>query len=101
MGVNGHAEVNGYGYLTIPRALELARNTEGGVDPNIKSYLEKALIEVWARLQAQPDSYVLSRDEFALFNYYRRRFEGSEVAQRAIQRFWDHYHGHTGTIRAY
>jgi hypothetical protein len=93
MGGNGGADTDGYGYLTIQRALDIARNSEGGVDPVISNYLEKALREVWARLQAQPNTYILSKDEFALFNYFRARFQSSDIAQRAVRRFWDHYEG--------
>ena len=89
MGGNSGAD----GYLTIQRALDIARNSEGGVDPTISSYLERVLREVWARLHAQPNTYIFSKDEFALFNYYRARFQSSDIAQRAVQRFWDHYVG--------
>lgn len=81
------------GHFTIQRALEIARNSEGVVDPTISSCLEYSLREVWARLEANPDSYVLTKDEFALFNYFRHRFTNSDTAQRAIQRFWDNYQG--------
>jgi hypothetical protein len=92
MGGNASADINGYGYLSIQRALEIARNSEGGVDPVIVSYLEKAIQEVWARLHANPN-YILTKDEFSLFTYYRARFQNSEVARRAVQRFWDYYQG--------
>jgi hypothetical protein len=81
------------GYFTIQRALELARNSEGVVDPTVSSCLERSLRDVWARLEADPDSYVLTKDEFALFNYFRHRFTNSNIAQRAVQRFWDNYQG--------
>ncbi|KAF2461262.1 hypothetical protein BDY21DRAFT_331573 [Lineolata rhizophorae] len=93
------AEVDGYGHLTIQRALDIARNSEGGVDPAVARYLELCLHKVWARLHAHPDSYVLSKDEFALFNYYRQRFQDSPVAQRAIQRFWDNHVGSAAGVQ--
>jgi len=89
MGGNSGAD----GYLTIQRALDIARNSEGGVDPVISSYLDRAVREVWARLHAQPNTYILSKDEFALFNYFRARYQSSDITQRAVQRFWDHYQG--------
>lgn len=81
------------GHFTIQRALEIARNSEGVVDPTVSSCLERSLREVWARLEANPDNYVLAKDEFALFNYFRHRFTNSNIAQRAVQRFWDNYQG--------
>lgn len=86
----GGNEVNGT--FTIQRALDIARNSEGYVDPTIHQYLERALQDVWTRLHQAPDTYLFSRDEFALFNYYRARFASSDVAQRAVRRFWDNYH---------
>ncbi|KAJ5808923.1 hypothetical protein N7474_010192 [Penicillium riverlandense] len=76
----------------IRQALERARNSEDGpVDPQTAAVLESAINELWRRIQAQPDSYVLTRDEFALFNYFLDRFRGQPVAQRAVARFWDNY----------
>ena len=83
--------MNGYAHLTLQRALDIARNSEGGVDPAIAAFLESQIGELWARLQAQPNSYVFTKDEFALFNYYRSRFGSSEIARSATQRFWDNY----------
>jgi len=82
------------GALTIQRALDIARNSESGVDSYTACYLNQALGNVWARLQAAPDTYILTKDEFALFNYFRDRFAASEIAQRAVRRFWDNYYQH-------
>ena len=81
------------GYFTIQRALNIARNSESVVDPTASSYLERSLRDLWGRLEAAPDTYVLTKDEFALFNYFRHRFTASNVAQSAVQRFWDSYQG--------
>jgi hypothetical protein len=91
--MGGSSDMDGYGYLTLQRALDIARNSEGGVDPAITEFLEKKLGELWARLQAAPNSYIFTKDEFALFNYYRARFGSSEIARSATQRFWDNYNG--------
>lgn len=82
---------------TVRKALEIARDsTEGYVEPKINDILEAAIADVRHKLEAQPDSYVLSRDEFALFNYYRRsKFNdsplGQKIAQKATERFWNNY----------
>ncbi|KAI9712545.1 MAG: hypothetical protein M1812_006854 [Candelaria pacifica] len=88
--------------LTVPRALEIARNSEdAGVDPTVTAILERAISEIWQRLIAHPESYVLSKEEFAVFNYFRNRFHGSEIAQRAVERFWNNFQGETLEIDGY
>ncbi|KAJ5587936.1 uncharacterized protein N7459_003701 [Penicillium hispanicum] len=78
----------------VRQALERARNCEDAtVDPQTAAILETAITELWNRIQAEPDNYILSRDEFALFNYFLERYRGSAVAQRAVARFWNNYHG--------
>ncbi|TKA64568.1 hypothetical protein B0A55_10450 [Friedmanniomyces simplex] len=76
--------VDGVGALNYQRALDIARNTEGDLDPNVREYLERALTEIWSRVQQHPDSYILSKDEFAVFNFYIRRFEGHPESEAAI-----------------
>lgn len=94
MGCNGMTGIQGQ--LTIQTALDIARNSEGEVEPTISAYLEHALQIVWTKLSHAPDSYVLTKDEFALFNYFRPRFANSELAQRAVRRFWNHYRATEG-----
>lgn len=94
MGGNGNSNssgVDGVGQLTYQRAIDIARNTEGDLDPSVTSYLEDAIAEITNRLNSQPDTYVLSKDEFAVFNYYRQRFSG-DVAERAVDRYWRSTH---------
>ncbi|KAJ5297991.1 hypothetical protein N7508_008240 [Penicillium antarcticum] len=77
-------------WVDIRRALEEARDLSADTAAN--TLLETVAGEIWARIQAQPDTYLLSRDEFAVFNLYRTRYPG-ETAQRAVARFWDSYQG--------
>lgn len=79
---------------SVRLALERARNCEDGqIDAQTSQVLEAAIGELWRRIQLQPDTYVLSRDEFALFNYFRERFRGMSIAQRVVERFWNNYRG--------
>ncbi|MCJ1242773.1 hypothetical protein MMC14_010782 [Varicellaria rhodocarpa] len=79
-------------HLSTLRALEIVRNSEpDNVSPNAIAKLESANREIWARIKAKPDSYVMSENEFAVFNFYRGPFMDSEVGCRAVGRFWDHY----------
>lgn len=77
--------------LDIQRALDIARNTEGDLDHTVSQYLETQLVEVWDRLESQPETYVLTKDEFAIFNFFIFRYNGSQVAEKAIARFWSNY----------
>lgn len=79
----------------VLQSLERARNCEeSDEDRNI---LEDAVTELWERVQSQPDTYVFTPDEFALFNYFIARFQGS-VARGAVARFWDNYRGNTSNL---
>jgi len=78
--------------LTVIQALEIARESqEGAQNSAIRAILERALADIWRKLQAQPNTYILTKEEFAVFNYYRDRFRESELAQAAVRRFWDNY----------
>lgn len=81
------AKTNG-GPLNIQRALDIARNTEGDLDPAISSFLESMLSQLWDRIESEPDRYILTKDEFAVFNFFITRFNGSEKAEKAIARYW-------------
>lgn len=87
MGGSGQVNVDGIGTLTYQRAIDIARNTEGDLNPTVSAYLESAIADIWTRIEANPTTYVLTRDEFPVFNYYRQRFEGP-VAEQAIDRYW-------------
>ncbi|EEH16517.2 hypothetical protein PABG_06604 [Paracoccidioides brasiliensis Pb03] len=84
---------------TIRTALEEARNSEDGrIDPRMISVLETAISEVWRKVQAEPDTYVLTRAEFALFNFFLIRYRGP-VAQRAVERYWNNFNRQPLEIR--
>ncbi|RYP67044.1 hypothetical protein DL771_007463 [Monosporascus sp. 5C6A] len=74
----------------VAHALEVARDSpEGSQDPKVCNILDTALAQTWAKLQAQPDTYVMTRDEFAVFNFFQHRFVGNELAVAARKRYWD------------
>lgn len=86
--IHGMTNVDGVGVLTYQRAIDIARNTEGDLDPNVSAYLEGALHNIWSRIQQEPNNYIMSNDEFAVFNYYRTRTEGDPLAEQAVARYW-------------
>lgn len=71
-------------------AIDIARNAEGELDPHVRNYLEEALSNIWNRVQAEPDTYLLSKGEFAIFNFFIQRFDGSDVAEKVVARYWQH-----------
>jgi hypothetical protein len=81
------------GDMSIQKALEIARNSEAAVDPNILAYLESSVRDLWAKLEAAPNTYLMDKDEFALFTYFRYNYSNSAVAESAVRRFWDNYRG--------
>ncbi|PQE32131.1 peptide-N4-(N-acetyl-beta-glucosaminyl) asparagine amidase protein [Rutstroemia sp. NJR-2017a WRK4] len=100
MGTNGnngdYSQTSSTNDLSIPQALELARESEQGAEnPAVIRVLENAIETIWGKLQAEPTSYVMTREEFAVFNYFQRRFEGHELAVDARRRYWDSFQGST------
>ncbi|KAK2000287.1 hypothetical protein LX36DRAFT_572552 [Colletotrichum falcatum] len=78
---------------SVAQALEIARESpDGASDPTVSSILESAISQIWAKVAAQPESYVLNRDEFAVFNYFQHRFTGNKIAMAARKRYWDNAH---------
>ncbi|KAH8670964.1 hypothetical protein BX600DRAFT_509684 [Xylariales sp. PMI_506] len=78
----------------VAQALEIARESpDGAKDPTVSCILDGALAQVWKKVEAQPDSYVMSREEFAVFNYFQHRFQGNELATAARKRYWDNTSG--------
>jgi hypothetical protein len=69
------------------RAIDIARNTEGDLDPGLAFYLEKAFTDLSKTLNSYPDSHILSKDEFAVFSYFRHRFQ-DDLGERAVDRYW-------------
>ncbi|KAL8631813.1 hypothetical protein Q9189_002512 [Teloschistes chrysophthalmus] len=85
--------------LTPAKALEIAKNCEdGSVPPTVTAVLEKAIGELWQRIQYQPMTYVMSKEEFVVFNYYRSRFSNVPMAQQAVARFWNNFQGDSAEV---
>ncbi|TAQ91415.1 hypothetical protein B7494_g259 [Chlorociboria aeruginascens] len=83
--------------ISVAEALEIARGSpEGAEDPIVKQVLENAISEIWAKISANPTAYVMTRDEFAVFNYFQIRFKDNQVAVSAIKRYWDNLRVNNG-----
>ena len=75
--------------VTVAEALEYARDSEEGArDPTVRNVLETAVQGIWAMIQAEPSTYVLSREEFAVFNYFQDQYQ-DQLAVAAKKRYWD------------
>lgn len=91
-----HHQPGGYSSYnnTVAQALEIARESpDGAMDPTVSSILENAIAQIWSKVQSHPDSYVMSRDEFAVFNYFQHRFHGDKAADAARSRYWSNTKG--------
>lgn len=75
--------------VNVSQALEIARDSSEG-DPTVIKVLETALSDIWRKIEAHPTSYVMTREEFAVFNYFQERFAGQELAAAARKRYWDY-----------
>lgn len=77
--------------ITVAEALEIARDyhPEQARDRQVVQVLNDAIAQIWGKLQASPQSYVLTRDEFAVFNFFQHQFEGDAIAAAARKRYWD------------
>ncbi|KAI1431188.1 hypothetical protein GGR50DRAFT_103055 [Xylaria sp. CBS 124048] len=58
-------------------------------DKAVRDVLEAALADIWSRVQANESEYIMTRDEFAIFNFFQDRFRNNPVATSARRRFWD------------
>ena len=82
--------------MTVASALEIAKaNQNGQLPPAVSQLLERNIADIWRRIQAQPATYVMKKEEFAVFTFYRSRYDNNAVAQQAVARFWNHYSGDT------
>ena len=80
--------------LTLTKALEIAKDNQNGQIPSaVTTLLERSIGDTWRKIQAQPNTYVMTKDQFAVFSYYRGRYDNNPIAQHAVARFWNHYRG--------
>ncbi|OAA60710.1 hypothetical protein ISF_05749 [Cordyceps fumosorosea ARSEF 2679] len=74
----------------VNQALEIARESPAGAaDATVRKILDQAITHIWRKIQAEPDSYIMTRDEFSVFNYFQHRFVGDETAVAARARYWN------------
>lgn len=87
------ADYNNLSPSLVAEALEVARDSpDGAQDPIVCGILESALSQTWERVLANPEGYVMTPGEFAVFNFYQHRFVGNKLAIAARRRFWDNTH---------
>lgn len=89
------------GELTLAEAIHKLRNGFNKADQRIEEVLggrlaENALAEIWSKLNAQPEKYVLRKDELDLLYYHQERFKDNDTYWSAVTRFW---HGNKGARR--
>ncbi|OTA88319.1 hypothetical protein M434DRAFT_399078 [Hypoxylon sp. CO27-5] len=84
-------------YTKTISVLEVARETPDALyDPSIRNVLEKALHEIWRRITADPEQYIMSRDEFAVFNFFQYLYDDDirrRLAAKARENYWTNSYG--------
>ncbi|KAI1089319.1 hypothetical protein F5B19DRAFT_467919 [Rostrohypoxylon terebratum] len=81
--------------LRVAEILDAAREGSDLSQP-LKEALEQALCDVWARIIADPETYVMTRDEFAIFNFFQHLQlddDAREIGRIARKNYWDHSWG--------
>ena len=82
------SDAQAIGNLTYQSALDIARNTEGALDLRAKKYLDRAVTEIWMKMESSRNQYIFSPAEFAVFNHFIQDYKDHADAERAIDRYW-------------
>ena len=86
--------------LTLSEALKTAKQHQhGDLDPAVVRFLGQKFHEIWQRVQAQPSTYIPTREEFAVLNNVCGVVADNEIAQEDIPRFWEHHPAKLAIIR--
>ena len=60
----------------------------------VELVIEQAMNQLWERIKAQENTYIMDCDEFALFNYHRSRYasgRSNDIAKDATTRYWNNH----------
>ena len=81
------------GQMSIKDALQIAKNSTQTTPTTVQANqrLERAMNAILRSLQGQPNSYVMSPEEFSVTNYFHERYKTNELVKQAIARFWRTY----------
>jgi hypothetical protein len=77
--------------LSPKEAMALVRANAESPPPMAQAIIERAMYSLWQRILADLD-YTMTLDEFALFNWFRPRYEvgtNAPIVQRAAKVYWD------------
>lgn len=73
--------------LTVSECLVLARERVVDIQ-GVSAALETALQDVCGQIEAQPEGYIMSQEEYAVLNYFQVRWKNKRLFQQAVFRFW-------------
>lgn len=76
----------------VQQALAFARDIEWeSLDPRMRDLLASTYERIWERIMLEPRAYILSTDEFAVFNFYQRQWAEKDLglATAAVTRYWN------------
>jgi len=92
MGQLLHSVEEDMNFSDVIVALGIARESPNGAeDPTVSKLLYDGLDIIRQKLTDQPDTYIMTSQEFAVFNYFQHHFKDDAVAREARRRYW--YYG--------
>ena len=64
-------------------------NPTGTVSRSVMDTLRARFHEIWKKIMAAPNSYVMKRLEYAVFNLFSAEIPDARIGERARRRYWD------------
>ncbi|KAI1099182.1 hypothetical protein F4804DRAFT_322574 [Jackrogersella minutella] len=84
-------------FTEAEQVLEAAREgPEAMCEPEMRAVLVHTLCEIWKRILRNPNTYTMTRQEFAVFNFFQGiplDRERAEIARKARANYWTHQVG--------
>ena len=73
----------------VQRAITIAQNaTDDNLDSEIREILQVTFHGICRRIQAAPNSYILTDLQARVFNYHQAQWRDNDLARRAMARYW-------------
>ncbi len=76
----------------IAEALDRVKTT-GEMPPQASQVLEQALADIWRRIRAKPDSYIMTDQECSVMLCFQERHKNDSMFIEAVKRYWIKKHG--------
>ncbi|KAK4179321.1 hypothetical protein QBC36DRAFT_385239 [Triangularia setosa] len=75
--------------VSVMQALDIAQESEkGAMEPTIVKIITDAYNKIWNKIATRPDLYLMTQQEFTVFNYFQSCWPDKEIAKKAVARYW-------------